>query len=441
MPATPTALPRACPACSAPLEADERFPVWCPGCEWNLTPATRTPDYDSPRARRLAERRQHRNAAREQRVRARVEQLYESLASGAEPGPDRVWIAAAALAGLVHLVTLTAVSGSVALLCTDHWPLRILGLIGLVIAWPLRPRLGRVPRGGTVLGRGDAPALYALADRVGAAVGAPPVDTIRATGDFNASFGRAGMRRRSVLTIGLPLWAALTPQQRVALLGHEFGHDVNGDHRRSLWLASAMSALTEWYRFSLPTRRRSRSRKLFDQIADLLAGLARWLIRQLVSALLDLLETLTTRSGQRAEYHADRLAAEVASPRAAYGMLSALLLDSSAETIRLRYRSAARLHGSRSRRSAAAPGPDLWAEFGGMAAALPPAELERRMRLSARQLGAVDRTHPPTHLRLRLLGTRPETEAAVLLSDAEAELIEAELAPSRDRVARSLQTV
>ncbi|WP_328822533.1 M48 family metalloprotease [Micromonospora rubida] len=53
-------------------------------------------------------------------------------------------------------------------------------------------------------------------------------------GALNAYATAVGPRRRRVLCLGLPLWGSLPAQERVALLGHELGHFVNGDPRRSL---------------------------------------------------------------------------------------------------------------------------------------------------------------------------------------------------------------
>ncbi|MFF1871741.1 hypothetical protein [Kitasatospora herbaricolor] len=49
-------------------------------------------------------------------------------------------------------------------------------------------------------------------------MGTKLVDVIRVTDEFNASFARVGLRRRSVLTLGLPLGEPLGQRQRLALL-------------------------------------------------------------------------------------------------------------------------------------------------------------------------------------------------------------------------------
>ncbi|WP_405021090.1 M48 family metallopeptidase [Kitasatospora sp. NBC_00070] len=428
----PTTTPTRCPDCSTVLESDDRFPTWCHACEWNLVPAGPAPA-PNPKRRRRAARAQARDERRKQLVRYRVEQLYQSLERGDSAVQDRSWIAAAALAGLVHLVTLTVLLGSLWLVVlSSTLPLRVLGGFGLLLALLVRPRLGRIRPDHTFLTRTQAPALYALADRVAAAVGARPVDFIQVTDEFNASFGRHGLRRRSVLSIGLPFWAVLTAPQRVALLGHEFGHDVNGDHRRGLWLHSALTALQEWH--LLAREGGSRSGDSLVDLAQALLVLPRQLLLTLTERLLSLLDRLSVRSGQGAEYLADQLAATVASPAAARNMLGTLLLGPSVESAVVRAR-------SRSQRGPGGPATaDLWTELSTLTDSLTPRERERRLRLSAREFGAVDVTHPPTHLRIQLLLARPVEPSPVPFDQADQDRVEAELAPARDRVGRDLLT-
>ncbi|GAA0701323.1 hypothetical protein GCM10010193_65200 [Kitasatospora atroaurantiaca] len=437
MPATEVATPHTCPDCAAVLDVDERFPAWCPACEWNLS----TEAAPVAQRKRGEKRRQRREAARKRAVRARVEKVYESLVSDAPRRSDGAWLAAVAIAGLIHLVTLCVLAGSVALLSTGTWPLRVIGLLGLAVAFMLRPRFGRLRHDETSLRRSDAPALYGLADRVAAAVGTRPVDMIRVTDDFNAGFGRFGLRRRSVLRLGLPLWVPLTPQQRVALLGHEFGHDVNGDHRSRLWLRTALDALIEWYHLTTPDRSDAWSGGGFiGGVASLVTAPLLWVVNRLVLGVLLLLDRLTTRSGQGAEYRADGLAAEVGSTAAAKGLLEMLLLKQSAETVMMRFRTLPRTRRGpvpTDRR----PAVDLWTELTEQLASLPPLERERRLRLSALDLGAVDSTHPPTHLRISMVDRLPAREPTVTVTAGESAAIEAELAAARERVVRGLLAI
>ncbi|MFJ1758045.1 M48 family metalloprotease [Kitasatospora sp. NPDC088134] len=435
--AAPGAAPaRPCPRCGAPLSVSERFPTWCPACEWNLLPEQPAVQYRTARARRRAERAERREEERRRVVRERTEKVFRLVAA---EGPERRTappVAAFALAGLVHLVSLTVLLLGGALtagLVGAGWFPRGLGVLALAVAVLVRPRLGRPTRDG-VLTREAAPALYGLVDQVSDALGAPRVDSIAVSGRFNASFGVVGLRRRRELEIGLPLWEMLTRQQRVALLGHELGHCVNGDSRRGLWTGSAVDSLVEWERLTRPSADHG-SRRPMIIMAAFVANVLLWVVNRAVRALAGLMFRLHLRSGQAAEYRADGLAARLASVPDARGVLVALLNEPTVEAVLVRRRAL-----PRQRSGGRSGGPDLWAALAEAARTVPASETARRVRASEREVGAVDASHPPTYLRLRMLDTAPPPvdRAPLVLDAGRAAAIEAELAASRERVAREL---
>ncbi|MEV7026972.1 M48 family metallopeptidase, partial [Kitasatospora sp. NPDC093558] len=267
-------------------------------------------------------------------------------------------------------------------------------------------------------------------DRVAAEEGARPLHVIRVTGDYNASIGLVGLRRRAVLTNGLPLWEALDDPQRVALLGHEFGHRVNGDHRRGLWLSSAIGALVHWHGMARTSRGWGEGgMRLLFAVAELLSNAVMHTAAWALWRILLLLDRLTSQAGQEAEYRADALAARTSSTEAARGMLDALLLAGAAST------AVTRLRADRRGR----PSPEaLWEQMRAHLASLPPTERERLRRRSTHERYAVDTTHPPTHLRMALLAQTPPQPAAITLTPAESATITTELTPHRTRIARTL---
>ncbi|MFE0458616.1 M48 family metalloprotease [Kitasatospora sp. NPDC058965] len=427
---TATTTSRPCPHCAAPIACDPRFTDWCPACEWNLAPA---PD---PARRRGA------------RSRARVERLYDAMAARpAEAGQHRsgAWLAAMVLATAVNLVTLAVLAGSVWLLLAGWLGLKAVGVAGLGLAWVLRPRLGRwraTEPGELTPDR--APVLHAVAARVAAAVGTAAPDRIVMDHQYNASYARVGLRSRVRLTLGLPLWTALTGDERLALLGHELGHGGNGDQRRGFWLRTAQGALTEWLRLLLPYRGdRFRLRTARQSALDHLATLLLQVLAQPVLLLWTVLNRLTERSSQQAEYLADERAAAVASSAAAERMLAKLMLDRSVQVRLSQQRTAAQLRG----RSGTVRGGQVeqteqveqfWTGLRGYLDSVPATERERRARLSALEMSAVDTTHPPTHLRVRMRAVRPARTAAVTVTAAEWAAVEAELAPARRRIGQRL---
>ncbi|SOB88811.1 M48 family metallopeptidase [Streptomyces sp. 1331.2] len=423
-----------CPRCVSPLTDDPRFLLWCPACDWNLVPGGDA----APEPTR-----------RERAAIARTDRLYEEQATGGDsPTARRDWLLASAAAGLIHLVTVGIFALALWLLIAGTVVQRCVGAVVLVIAVTLRPRLGRLPKDAGVLDRAGAPALYGLADRVAAEVGARPVDVIQVTDEFNASYGLVGVRRRSVLRLGLPLWEVLDDRERTALLGHEFGHRVNGDRRRSFWLYSAVSALRAWYGMARPGHDGLVvGRDEVSMLVRLGAAFGRLVLRGVAWVLyqgLVLFDRLTSRAGQQAEYHSDVLAARVAGGKAARGTLAALLLFNSVDTaihqIRAEERGRPRIFRARSRRTEDAPAPPapdlLWERVREHLASVPAIERERLLRLSARDRSAVDGSHPPTHLRIALAARGGDGDGAV--TAAESASIATELAPHRARIAAGL---
>ncbi|MGW2372074.1 M48 family metallopeptidase [Kitasatospora sp. NPDC001683] len=443
---TPSGIPAhggPCPRCRAALTDDPRFVAWCPACDWNLVPGQDRAPEPTRRERAAADR---------------TDRLFEEQAAGgASPTARLDWLLASAAAGLVHLVTVGLCCLALWLLVTGNVVQRCTGAMLLVFVVTLRPRLGRLPRDENCLGRDRAPALYGLADRVAAEVGAVPVAVIQVTDEFNASYGLVGLRRRPVLWLGLPLWEVLDDRQRIALLGHEFGHHVNGDPRRSFWLHSAMSALSGWYDMARPGHVWGQRRA--DELSLLIragAVLGRMVLRAVAWLLLQglrLFDRLTSRAGQQAEYRADALAVRVGGSEAARGMLSVLLLDNAVGTainrVRAEERQRPRVVRSRKRRSEDGPErtaqeqatPDLlWERVREHLASVPAVEQERLQRLSARDRTAVDGSHPPTHLRIALVDRSGARPAAVTATATEVGAIAAELAPYRARIAAEFLT-
>lgn len=433
-PPSPASDATVCPECSAVLEADDRYVTWCPACDWNVDPDGDQEDAGARAARRTARRREA--------ARTRAERLYAQVAAAGDlpPRRDRDWLLASLVAGAVHLVTVGLVFASAWMLVAGPLVLRLLGALGLGVAYLLRPRLGRLDDDEWAVTRGQAPALWELVDRVAREVGAPAVHELRVTGEFSASYAKVGLRRRGSLTIGLALWETLDPPARVALLGHELGHAVNGDNRRLLWLHAALVSLAHWHELLRPT---------LVVRGDLLSLVSGWLTRALlfaprmaVRSLLLLLDRLTRRAGQRAEYLADGIAACVGSAQAAVAMLERLTCDETVTLYLMRRSAALRTRPGR-RGSAVAPGEaeEFWSGLRADVAAIPPSEHLRRMRVSALHLDSIDSTHPPTHLRVRLALQRTLEAPGVTVGDAEGEAIARELAEPRTRALRALLAV
>ncbi|WP_405811733.1 hypothetical protein OG524_25560 [Streptomyces sp. NBC_01520] len=170
---------------------------------------------------------------------------------------------------------------------------------------------------------------------------------------------------------------------------------------------------------------------------EILANLVHMVPRSLVSGLLMLLDQLTLRSKQRAEYLADSLAARAGSTEAAVGLLDRLLV---AEPVRITLRRENNRLRALPRRAGRSEGlqDGLREVLAAHTESIPEHEYERQRRVGARRGHGVDDTHPPTHLcRECLLVGAPAPAAVVADADCE-QRIAAELADARGQVARQI---
>lgn len=237
----------ACPNCGAHSRLDARFVQWCTDCGHGADPTAPQP---GKRERARLEREQRRSA-----------RLYESLRTAQDLRPTSVvGVCVTALSALVHLSALLLIVLPILLISATHgfW-ISYLVLFLCVLAYVVvRPRLlARLRRpSGSGLERSGAPAFYALLDQCAAEIGCEVPDRIRFGLQFNAFTGRFGLGGHTTLELGIPLWKVASGPERVALLGHELAHQVNGDATHGVWADSARRSLREWTRLLNPRQTR-----------------------------------------------------------------------------------------------------------------------------------------------------------------------------------------
>jgi Zn-dependent protease with chaperone function len=405
----------ACPRCGARLPVLEGYVTWCHRCGWNLVaphaepPAGRVGKLYAAAGRRLGDRLATRLIAAE-----RLEPRLTPAKAGAY-----------AIAAGVFAFTLACALGGVLLIVLNfpHPVAIVLGLLLLALAFLMRPRLGSVPDEGHVAREG-ARHLYGLVDRIAEALDADRVDLIVVDHEFNASWAIVGLRRRRVLTLGLPLLAALGPQERVAVIAHELAHGRNGDSTRGLVMGSALNGLIELYGVIAPNPAGVEYHDdlgIFERIAN---GFL-WILSRPVYGLILLQIHLLLRDAQRAEYLADALAARVAGTDATVRLHEHLFLAPVVDWV-----------VQRSARERVQE--QLFGDIAEAVAAVPERERERRRRVARLEGARLDVTHPPTASRIRLLEERPHLDAAVRLSAAGAEAIDRELVSFHSALARRL---
>ncbi|MGW5329672.1 M48 family metallopeptidase [Streptomyces sp. NPDC004014] len=81
-------------------------------------------------------------------------------------------------------------------------------------------------------------------------MGTHSVHAVAVDGSINASVMTYGVRGRRLLVLGMPLWEVRTPEERIALLGHELAHYANGDTRNGLVVGTAVRTLALWHHTS-----------------------------------------------------------------------------------------------------------------------------------------------------------------------------------------------
>ncbi|MFD7554844.1 MULTISPECIES: M48 family metalloprotease [unclassified Streptomyces] len=424
---TPTAGPsvRECPECGSPVPLDARFVEWCAACDWNVDPGSPEPDPG-----RIA-------AFRRRLAREYGDQLAAEMERGVDGSAPRAWDAAGAFASgvalLVHGVTVLLIVSAVLLVVLgwDTGLLPVFGVLLLGLAVVLRPRAGRLPKDAQALHRADAPRLFELIDEVGAAVGTAGVHTVVVGSDANAAVTSYGVRQRRVLYLGLGFWEILTPQERVALLGHELGHFAHGDIRHSRLTGGALHSLSVWYYLLAPTP----AAGLPQRFVNAVTFVPRWT----VYGLLRLLDRLTLRASLRAEYLADVSAARAGSTEAAVALMDRLLVTGSVDRHLRRESVAAQVRGGRGGREARDRAEqEVWERLAAHIAAVPELEYERLRRVAALRGHVVDSTHPPTHLRRRAAAAGGPHRAQVGYDDSRAAAIGAELASVRAVLARQV---
>ena len=414
----------ACPKCGERARLDPRFVSWCTRCGYGADPK---PPELGKRARRRSEREQQRST-----------RLFESLRTARDLRPtSATGVSVTVLSAVVHLVGLAMLVLPILLVADTHgavWSYIVLGLC-LLTYWAVRPRLPERhldPR--KCLTRATAPKLYALLDRCAAELGSPVPDLVRLDLRFNASTGRCGLRQRSFLILGLPLWSALSGQERLALLGHELGHQINGDTTHGLWADSARRSINTWTRLLDPrqTAYERRNSRIMTRGRGF-SGIGTFLAPVLMAVLFApiflialgcraLLTRLDLYCGQRAEYLADELGARLAGSEAAYGLLGKVALADPVLSF---------LTAARNRRATANPvaADRLWASVTEYVDSVPETERQRRKVVDRLRNTRTDRSHPANHLRIALVEARPQLPGVLKVSEDEWAEIDAELAP------------
>lgn len=397
-----------CPECQTPVVKPDSGSPWCPQCEWNLA------EFDArsrlPFGWRLLVKSAYRRAFVQDR--ALYEEFSERRPDGHTPTLARLVLLAVSV--LMTLGTLAcALFGVVEI---SEGGTTILAGLGLVlIALILRPRLGRPPKRARRLRREAAPTLYGLVDRIAEAAGSPKPDFISIAFSYNAGTGRAGLLQRRFLTLGIPMWLVLEPEQKVALLGHEMGHFANGSSRRSLLVRPALrtfEVLTDYAHFRESTAPNAEGGRRWMHLTEKAARAVMRFVSTIFLLVHLALAALGMRDARRAEYLADGTASDVAGTDAVLGLHERmLLLPRIANTVG---------YSAETKRSL------QWLGLASQIHTAKRGDVPMLGQATVRATSLWD-AHPPTGLRMRMAKAWPAQTGKVVLTPAESAAIDREL--------------
>ena len=145
------------------------------------------------------------------------------------------------LAVVMVLVALTALAG-ISVIYLKAAGVKLLVVVGAVLWAVLRSLWVKqeVPKA-PVVTRAQAPALFAMLDRLREKLQTPSLHEVQVTKEFNAGVTqvpRLGLFgwHRNYLIVGLPLMKALSVSQFESVLAHELGHLSHGHARAANWI-------------------------------------------------------------------------------------------------------------------------------------------------------------------------------------------------------------
>lgn len=321
----------------------------------------------------------------------------------------------------VHLVSLALAAGGLALVAFGggwwHW---LIAAFLLLIAWVTRPHVfGRADPDSQLIAPDTAPTLIALIAEVALVVGARPPTEVRIINDFNAYVASRGIRGRQ-LALGAPMWVALEPQARIALLGHELGHLAHGDVLSSEYVNSAYRTLGRWVDLLDPV-----GSEVFEHDTSIMVQVLMAPPRWLVLAYLRLLVMVNSTASRRQELYADISSAIAAGTDGAVAGLEVSLIHEGLDVVA-------------NRAAMDADRPHLGEAIASRAAGYDAPQRAAARRRAASDLRSVDATHPPTVDRLRLLESVESSPAVVVLDAARNTRIDSELTESLDHAFKQL---
>lgn len=367
-----------CPECHEKIPHHSGYITWCE-CGYNLHPKL------------------------EEKKKSRIDRLYEHLgeksglfifnkmmnSENSKPGISILNGLAFMIATIVHSLSLASFLLGLYLIIFNYsqFIYLLFGLLLVGVAWFTRPRIGKLEDNERVLPREEIPATYEVMDDLAKNMGLPMIDGIIINEKYNASIMKIGWRRRTIVNIGVPLFASLTPEEQCSIMAHELGHYLNKDLTYGFYIETALNTLFDWYSLLDPVP----SNQTFEySLLDMLTNFFMKILAQIPFFFFWLLLHLVWNNSQKGEYLADLRAAQTCGSQHMMNALEKLHYDDI-------------YNHSLSKVSLNDIETNVIDDFRTRLQAMPEREKKRYKLRCAREKFQLDATHPPTAFRIQFL--------------------------------------
>lgn len=395
-----------CPNCGNHMEDCPGFVTWCEECDYNLNPGEK----EEPRTKiekiylKLGER-----TGRAMFDRMMSEKEVEKGVFGERLG-------ALALATIIHAISIMFLFISIYFIL--HWNdgfwAKIFGPFFILCSWATRPRLYKIDKKEQLLTRKELPNTFKFLDEMTQNFNIKPLHGIVVDGNYNAGVTSVGLTGRTIMYIGLPLFAVLTKEERLSLFAHELGHIVNKDIKRSTYIGTALQTAGAW--FYLLNAPEEDAEDAFSVIAHFILKLLSYIPYGICYVLIH----LHWQSKQRAEYLADLFEAKVSGTETAVSAIKKLhysdMFYYTVQNVALQKKK-----------------DGLIDQFLSNVNSLPEKEVRRLLRKSELEQSRLDLTHPPHTFRMKFL-EKNNRKGTMSLSDEKNKLIEQELEGFKNKI-------
>jgi Zn-dependent protease with chaperone function len=226
-----------CKNCQSKIITYNNYPVWCQKCEWNLMyednlkPQNKLEEFNKKISKKYG------NNLFEQIKNEDFNKINKKLTK-----TGLIVYSVSLLIIVLNLLLL--ISGFYLLFFLEHFYIKFIGLLCLGLFYLSKPRRIKM-NSEKFVSKINFPELYKTVNLICTKLKTSDIQGIIIDESFNASITEYGLKKKKVLFIGFPLWSILNNDERLALIGHEISHCVNGDPARSKLVSIAINILID----------------------------------------------------------------------------------------------------------------------------------------------------------------------------------------------------